>query len=348
MSAQPILPTSSVARSPRTSPPSKLALLYDIAILILIVIDLTMIGMDLVLMSSFAQTIGGWLGMTSWLEQYALHWHDPVRFIGGLITLFLVAELLLRWVIAIVTKRYLRWFFFPFVHWYEVLGCFPQLRALRLLRAVFIGRKLYQLGYQVLPEKWIEAGRFYYALVLEELSDRVILTATDNLRQQFAGDGTQSRLLSDTFEQNRHALQTTLATVLRAELTPKLKHLASEPIARELAVQVGASVQDALADTPELRRYLRMIPIAGKMIEGELQTISSHIGENLVNSLTARLTDGGFIDPVVEAISDTIAHVDLSHPELEALISTLVDDGLTAFETQIKIQQWKHSEHLDL
>ena len=93
----------------------------------------------------------------------------------------------------------------------------------------------------------------------------MILTATDNLRQQFAGGGTQSRLLSDTFEQNRHALQTTLATVLRAELTPKFKHLASEPIARELAVQVGASVQDALADTPELRRYLRMIPIAGKM-----------------------------------------------------------------------------------
>ena len=89
MSAQPILSASSVARSPRTPPPSKLALLYDIAILILIVIDLTMIGMDLVLMSSFAQTIGGWLGMTSWR---AIRPALATGFVGGLITLFLVAS----------------------------------------------------------------------------------------------------------------------------------------------------------------------------------------------------------------------------------------------------------------
>ena len=130
-----------------------------------------------------------WLNLSQQLLFYVDNIHHPLRVLGGFFTIFLIAELAFRWLLSIIGKEYSRWFFFPFVHWYEVLGCFPQFRALRLLRAFFIGRKLYQLGYQVLPQKWIDSGKFYYDVIFEEISDRVILTATDNLRQQFAATG---------------------------------------------------------------------------------------------------------------------------------------------------------------
>ena len=78
--------------------------------------------------------IANGLGFVDSIVSYQQGWHEPLKVAGGLFTIFLVAELVVRWLIAIVQKRYYRWFFFPFVHWYEVLGCAPQLRALRLLR----------------------------------------------------------------------------------------------------------------------------------------------------------------------------------------------------------------------
>ena len=75
------------------------------------------------------------------------------------------------------------------MHWYEVLGVFPALRALRLLRAAVITKRLHRLGIQVIPKRWVDSAKFYYHLLLEELSDRVILTAIDNFRAQIARDG---------------------------------------------------------------------------------------------------------------------------------------------------------------
>lgn len=39
-------------------------------------------------------------------------------------------------------------------------------------------------------------------------------------------------------------------------------------------------------DTPELRRALRMIPIAGSLIESQLMNLGQHIGENLTLTLS--------------------------------------------------------------
>lgn len=335
-------------KKPNQPPPkaNKRQLTYDIIMLVVIVTDLLIISVDLILMSNFAAQIGIWLGFSDFLNYYVTHYHHKLSILGGFFTIFLIVELLIRWGLSIAHKEYMRWFFFPFVHWYEVLGCFPQLRALRLLRVIFIGRKLYEMGYQVLPEKWIVAVKFYYALILEELSDRVILTATDNIRQQFSGENTSQRLLAEILEKNRPALQSMLASMLKQELLPKLQTLHQGQLTKDLSTHVGASVQDALANTPELRRYLRMIPIAGGLIESQLHSIGQHIGENIINSLTTRLAHTSMTDHIIDNIAKNIAHIDLSNPELDALIISIVNDSLTAFEEQVKVQQWKHHQAL--
>lgn len=327
---------------------AKLALLYDILMLLVIVIDLSIISLDLILMSKFAGQIAEWLHLSQQLAFYIDNIHYPLRVLGGFFTLFLIAELAFRWLLSIISKEYTRWFFFPFIHWYEVLGCFPQFRALRLLRAFFIGRKLYQLGYQVLPQKWIDRGKFYYDVLFEELSDRVILTATDNLRQQFADEKANQRFIEETIIKNRPQIQAMLSSTLKKELSPQLQQLAKSDTSRELSVQVGSAIQDALSNTPELRRYLRMIPIAGGLIEGQLHSISQSIGENITQTLLAQLTQSHITDVIIDEVAKTVVNIDLNNPELDALVLAIVNDGLTAFEQQVKVQQWKHQEYWHL
>ena len=328
--------------------PSRFKLTYDIVMLIAISIDLLLISIDAILMSNFSYSAAAWLTIGDTLSWYRDTLHDPLRTAGGFFTLFLIFELLVRWAIAIKRKVYYRWFFFPFVHWYEVLGCFPQLRALRLFRVVVIGRRLYQLGYQVLPQPWINRIKFYINLLLEELSDRVILTTIHNFRQQLTDPKTHKSFIESTIARNRDEIEAALLSVLRQELAPKLQELATLTGGNVLATEVGNAIEEGLANTPELRRYLRMIPIAGTLIESQLQHVGHNVGENVVYALNKRLLDPERLNALMVAIASGVAKIDTDNTALNTLISSIIDDSLTEFEAQVKIQHWKHQEMLNL
>lgn len=344
----PSLDPSPLPQPPRSTP-NRLKLTYDIIMVIAISIDLLLISIDAILMSGFSVSLANWLSLNDTLAWYQQVLHQPLRTAGGFFTLFLITELLIRWAIAIQQKIYYRWFFFPFVHWYEVLGCFPQLRALRLFRVVVIGRRLYQLGYQVLPQPWLNRIKFYINLVLEELSDRVILTTIDSYRQQLTDPKMQKSLIDATFTRNRKEIEATLLSLLRQELAPKLQHLNRDSKnGKILSHDIGNAVQTALNNTPELHRVLRMIPIAGKLIEAQLLDIGHNIGENVVNALNDCLLDPERIDLLMVTISKGVAQIDTNNPALEALIARIFSESLSEFESNLKVQQWKHQDMLNL
>ena len=185
-------------------------------------------------------------------------------------------------------------------------------------------------------------------MVFEELSDRVILTATDNLRQQFADEQANQRFIEDTFNKNRPQIQAMLSSILKQELGPQLRQMAQSQATHELSIQVGVAVQEALNNTPELRRYLRLIPIAGGLIEGQLHSISQSIGENITQTLFSHLTQSHITDAIIDEVAQAVVNIDLQNPELDALVNNIIEDGLTAFEKQVKVQQWKHQEYLHL
>lgn len=332
---------------PERPKPSRLKLSYDIVMIIVISIDLFLISVDAILMSNFSTDVARWLMLGEGLDWYRQVVHDPLRTAGGFFTLFLIAELLIRWAIAIKQKIYYRWFFFPFIHWYEVLGCFPQLRALRLFRAVVIGRRLHQLGYKVLPQPWLKRIKFYIDLVLEELSDRVILTAIDNYRVQLTNPEIQQSLIESTIGRNRQEIESVILSLLRTELVPQLQKLSGQSEGGVLiASEVGSAIQDGIANTPELHRLLRLIPIAGSLIESQLQHIGHNIGENVAHSLNERLLDPERLDNVMAAIAKGVAQINTDNTALDSLIAQIITDSLSEFEAQIKVQQWKHKDVL--
>ena len=336
--------------SAHNHPPSKAKLYYDIGMMVVILFDLMLMIIDLVLMSDFTLYIAQWLNVTQSLQYYINNIHPTMQFLGSFFTLFLFTELLIRWIISIVKKEHLRWFFFPFIHWYEVLGCFPQLRALRLLRVIVIIRRMHQLGHPVLPHSWIQHAKFYFDVVLEEIADRVILTATNHIRQQMQSDPNNQQLISKIIDKNRDAIVTTVSSFINQNLTTNQQ--TTQQLSQTLAYQVGMSIQQAIADTPEIHRYIHMIPIAGNMIESHIQTVAQHVGENVVTTLTHRLTQPQVIESITKSVTHTLTHTEINFSQIEALIILLAEEGLTAFEQQVKVQQWKlrdeFKQHVDI
>lgn len=327
---------------------SRTKIIYDIVMLILLVVDLCLIFADNLLMSELMSKLAQWGGFGEMLNMYQVTHHLSLSVIGGVFTLFWVSELLARWLLAIKRRTYYRWFFFPFVHWYEVLACFPILRALRLLRAGIIIKRLHDTGVMVIPKKWITSAQFYYHVILEELSDRVILTAIDNFREQMAQSGTYNTLILTTINRNRAEFESVVLDLLRRELAPKLQQAFLAQTGQRLSHDIGTSVEQALLDTPELRRYLKLIPIAGGMIESQITNVGRHIGENVTMAVNEHLFDEKTLDALMIHIAKGVANIDTTHPQLQNFVSMVINDALNAFEKQIKVQQWKHKEQLHL
>jgi hypothetical protein len=100
-----------------------------------------------------------------------------------------------------------------------------------------------------------------------------------------------------------------------------------------------------LADVPELHRLLRLMPVVGAQLEQQLQLIGRRIGDNLTAELikpfTAPPAHGERVNPVLGQIADHVSDVELDLPALEALIESLVFEGLEVLRQQVSVQQWK-------
>lgn len=328
---------------------SRPQLMYDFAIMFIITLDLFILTIDSLLMSDFMVQIGLWLGFSDSLQQYANTIHPTFTFVSGLFTIFLITELIIRWGIAIVKKTHYRWFFFPFVHWYEVLGCFPQLRALRLLRAIVIGYRLHQMGYQVLPKKWLKTAKFYYHVILEEISDRVILIAIDNIRNELAN--TNGHLVQNIINKHRKEIEIVIVELLQKEVSPLLQSSDGLPakFVEPLAQQVSLAIEKSFNQTPELHRLLRLIPIAGGMIESQIVSISQKIGQNITVNTAQYLTQSDNLNQIYQEIAKGLSDIDTTSPTLEKLVSSIIHESLNAISEQVKIQHWKkHANSPDL
>src|SRR5690606_41794798 len=91
------------------------------------------------------------------------------------------------WILAIAVRDYPRWYFFPFAHWYDLLGCIP-IAGMRFLRILRIFSILYRLKkYAIVDFSNSPVFRFfnfYYEVLLEELSDRIVVKVLSGTQER--------------------------------------------------------------------------------------------------------------------------------------------------------------------
>lgn len=318
--------------------PSKISLIYDVMMIILIVLNLILLAVEYALNARFGWTIQ-LMDMISMSPSAQLSFKDTLSHTNAFFTLFLIIELLIRWGIAIVQKQYHRWFFFPFVHWYEVLGCLPILRPLRLLRAAVIAYRLYLLGYPVLPLSWINKGKFYYNLILEELSDRIVLHVIDGITTELNQNKTHYALVEKIIEKHKPMFIKTLLELLEKNLPNAINQN------RDIISQyVSSAVERSLQNTPELQQILHLMPVVGSILSNRLEAIGARLGENLALELMNPLTE--LPSPLYKEVAHQVGNLQVHTLELEALVDSIVVEALQVIKEQVSIQQWKVQEQI--
>lgn len=317
----------------------KVALAYDIFMMVLIVINLFCLSANAILMSDFGQWLFDFIRLPEILQFYKAELRPWVIITEGWFTTFLIGELLVRWLIAIVLRHHARWWFFPFIHWYEILAIVPQLRFLRLLRAVAIGYNLHSHGFKVIPSRWYKRGNFYYNLVIEELTSRIVVTVLDGIKRELTTSTTHRQLIDDLVEHHRQLFAIALTDILQETLGKEL-----QAQRYMISKNVGQVVNKAIEDTPELTRLLRLIPIVGSRMEQQIQSIGQRLGENITQGLIDPFTHTDYSkdNPTFAMISEKISQIQIEqNPNIDKLVESAVFETLEAIRKQVKIKQWQ-------
>ncbi len=249
-----------------------------------------------------------------------------------------IADVLLGWMVAIAERRYHRWFFYPFVNWYDVLGCIPPsgFRLLRVLRVVSLLNRLHRL--RLIDVTSWSSYRFlakYYDILLEELSDRIALRLLSNVQQQVtASDSLTERVIDRVILPRK--------TQLIHEISQRLEATVGQAY-QQNRIAIMASIDDlvsrTLRESPEIQK-LHRLPM-GRTASNAMQASLSGVAQRLVDELAQGIHSAEFRQ-LVERTAETGFNSWLTVDETSAHVTEQVlYDTLEMLKEQIHHQGWK-------
>ncbi|TVT73499.1 MAG: ion transporter [Pseudomonas sp.] len=216
----------------------------------------------------------------------------------GFVAIF-VLDVLLGWTVALFERRYARWYYYPFAHWYDVLGCIP-LAGLRWLRVLRVGALLIRLQRLGLIDMrgWAIYGLFsrYYYLLIEELSDRVMVRLFGRLQQEIgASDDLSRRLLQEVVRPRKQRLLNDISRRLQDMLETGYHDNRGA-----IEGYVSQLIHQALQNNPEMHN-LRRLPLGNRLAS----TL-----DDALSDIAARLLQGaveGMRGPQFQALAGNLA-----------------------------------------
>jgi hypothetical protein len=313
-------------------------LVLDLVMLVLISINLLWLLFDAVLLDTgVGVLLSRYQG--DWVDWYRQNWHEDLLVADSAFTVFLIGELLMRWALAIYRRSHHRWWFYPFVHWYDVLGCIPlpAFRALRLLRVISILYRLQKIGViDLRTAGWFVVVEKYYRILLEELSDRIVANVIDGVQTEVRNGGPLThRLTDDVLIPRRDIIVQWLAGLL----TESAAH--AHGIHREnLSLYLRVRAREALAENPEFQRLRRRIPVLGAAVEDELQAIVGSLLVQVAQRVLDDVAEPGNIAArdIAAGLFDTLT---TEHVEMSDAVRGIVIDSLELVKEQVLVQHWK-------
>ncbi len=320
----------------RSSLLQRLQLGWDLLIVALVIVNLALLVFDSLylippLNAAFEATAPGLY------QAYDRTIHAHFFTIDLAFVAVFVLDVLLSWGAAIAERRYHRWFFYPFAHWYDVLGCIPLagLRWLRVLRVISLLHRLQSLGL-IDVRRWYVYGVVakYYEILLEELADRVAIRLIGSVQEEVRHSGDLSQRIANEVVAPR---KRQLVEEITQRLERSLNGVYTDNralIARYISALVGRTMHESR----EIQR-LRQLPFGRQLANAMDQTLSDVAGR-LVHEAVAGLRSPEF-SALLERLADSGFDVLVETDERsERITEQVLVDMLEVLKEQIGTKRW--------
>ncbi|WP_372862777.1 hypothetical protein [Spongiibacter sp.] len=340
MNESPTPPSSRHARPAASRLEEQLLLLWDVAIIVLVSANLLLILFDsLFMFAPFQQLLA-----EQWPRFYALYSeriHADFQRIDLLFVAILLTDVLLGWALAAWQRRYERWWFYPFVHWYDVLGCIPLsgFRWLRILRVVSILFRLQRLGL-IDVRRWPAYGLLarYYSIAIEELSDRIVDNVLAGVQSELRSGASQlpDRMVKQVLAPRREALASALAARIGGTASTVYRQRRSE-----IHDYIAQLVQRTIAHNAAAQRIDRLPGIGDAIVE-LIEDILVSASRDTIDELLAYhpgepALGGDLLEKIVRSVIDDIVDERGQQPRD---FGPALDDVVALLRQQVRRKRW--------
>ncbi len=279
-------------------------------------------------------------------EFYAHKIHPNFIFYDMIFVAIFITELLFRWAIAIAKKEYDKWFFYPFIHWYDVLGCIPLsgFRMLRFLRVFSMVYRLNRMGVIDLQSTWgYKQFMKYTSVVVEEVSDRVVVNVLNGVQDEVQkGNPVVGKIISDVVIPKQDQI-IDWSSKKMGELTTEI----FEKYSGNLRIYLENVVSRAVKENKEIQR-IRLIPGVGKIVA---EILDNSISDITYNAIKESIEDIGHErnKDMMKQISEQVLTKISSETDSEAdeLFKTVISDSIEVIKSEVEVKQWKLKEEIE-
>lgn len=269
--------------------------------------------------------------------------HENFIFYDLIFVGIFLTEFMVRWAYALKAKLYARWYFYPFIHWYDLIGCIPvgSFRFLRILRVISIVYRLHKYNViDVTQTRIYQFFNFYYEAFMEELSDRVVIKVLSGMQDEI-------RRGSPLFERIQHDILYPRRAMIADWISQRVAEATEEgyvPRRGALRSYLEDRVDQALKQNVELSR-LRYLPVVGSTIQETLEEAVGDIVASVIHQLLddlASTRNHGFIEDIVNAFLPERGPGAGEYEHNEALMH-LINEVLDAVKKQVRVKHWREA-----
>ena len=270
--------------------------------------------------------------------------HEHFLFLDGVFVAIFLGEFFVRWGYAVKAEIYDRWYFYPFIHWYDLVGCVPigSLRFLRVLRVVSILYRLHQ--HRIIDlSQWrvYQLGAFYLEAFVEEIADRIVINVISGVQAEVKrGSPLFDRVQRDILRPRRDMISSWLSS--RIALASQHGYVPNQSALRRY---LEGRVANALKQNQALSR-LRDLPMVGATLERTLESSVGDIVASVIHQVLSDLSstqNHAFVEDLVEAFLPAASQSDAdADAQNEALIQLIVEI-LEAVKGQVAIKHWREN-----
>ncbi len=320
-------------------------LIGDMVMLVLLIINLLMISFDWLFQSAQFREMVAWVS-TDFHDFYESTIHvDFILYDLAFIAIFL-AEFFFRWFMSIRKSEYAHWYYFPFIYWYDLVGCIPigGFRFLRLLRIITIMVRLQRMGYvdftQSGPYRFV---MHYFNIFVQEVTDRVTLKILSNVREELhQGTPVIERIVADVLRPRQGELINWIS--VRLQLAASKGYAIHE---EEIRDYVHERINEAVNKNKELKN-LGYVPVIGRVVASQIEEAIRDIVFNVVHGIIRDLGSSKN-RRLVEDVSGLLLEEDTMDENgqvdmLNVQVADILSESVGIIMERVKQRRWDPKE----
>ncbi len=248
---------------------------------------------------------------------------------------------MIRWAWAIYDKTYERWYFYPFVHWYDVLGCVPidSFRVLRFLRFFSVMYRLQKFEVVDFTQTYLyRFGARVVDIVVEEISDRVVVNVLTGVQQEVqAGSPVTDQLVEEVIRPQK--------AEITDWITRRIQYVAAEAHQKHreaIKVYLHQRVTESVDRNWEVSLIDRF-PILGHVMTNMLEEAVADIVFHVIDGMFSDLANNPkniLVDEISDASFEALLLIE-QDKELNRIVTNIIVNSIEEVKEHVKIQQWK-------